>query len=235
MKIKIVLYIFFCLVPSLGKSQSLRIDHVVAVYSDLTKAIARYESNGFKIKQGRLHSNGLINAHIKFKNNTALELMSLTKDASGPIPNAYRRFLSTQEGGTYLVLTGWPIKKLAIELKKQSINFSTTLGPNWNYLVFEKGSGLEHVFFIEYLKPIYDKLEYFQHKNAADGFLEVVIDGDERLHVLFKLLQLEQLNDGVWATPTGRIKVVAGKDENTTFRVRKILFDAETNKKMVEW
>ena len=89
-----------------GFCQNIRIDHVINAVDDLDSAIIAFEANGFTVKPGRLHQNGLYNAHIKFKDNTSFELMSVKGDPSDEMAKEYKDLLEDGVGGAYLALSG---------------------------------------------------------------------------------------------------------------------------------
>ena len=66
------------------------IDHVVVAVPDLDAAVGAYRALGFTPKPGRAHANGLLNAHLKFADDTQLELMSLVGDASDEMARTQR-------------------------------------------------------------------------------------------------------------------------------------------------
>ena len=63
-----------CTAPASG----VRLDHVPIVVEDLAATSARFgDELGLSLKSGRPHENGLVNAHVRFKDGSELELMSV--------------------------------------------------------------------------------------------------------------------------------------------------------------
>lgn len=90
----------YCLDPSAGLS----IDHVVIVVSHLPTAEADFRELGFFLKAGRRHENGLRNAHIKFRDGSALELMTIEGRSGDRVAAEYEEFLANGEGAAFLAI-----------------------------------------------------------------------------------------------------------------------------------
>ena len=57
-------------------SSAPRLDHVIIAVRDLDAASAGFVRHGFRLKPGRLHANGLLNRHIKFRDGTEQNFLS---------------------------------------------------------------------------------------------------------------------------------------------------------------
>ena len=82
----------------------LAVDHVPVAVRQLRDAEREYAALGFTIKPGRLHANGLRNAHIKFADGTSLELITPERGETDAMTRDYAAFLALHEGGAYLSL-----------------------------------------------------------------------------------------------------------------------------------
>ena len=117
----------FCLLTFLlglsftGLSQDIRVDHVITVVTDLDSAVKAFEELGFRVKPGSMHKNGLLNAHIKFKNGTSVELMSVVGEPTDELAKEYAELLIQGERGVYLSLSGMPTGELASRLNELNI------------------------------------------------------------------------------------------------------------------
>lgn len=60
-----------------GSPTAPALDHVVLAVRDLDAAAAGFARHGFRSKPGRLHANGLLNRHVKFRDGTGIELMTV--------------------------------------------------------------------------------------------------------------------------------------------------------------
>src|SRR5688500_11737897 len=78
------------------------LDHVIVVVKDLDNAAAGFERHGFRIKPGRLHPNNLLNKHIKFRDGSSIELMTVKGRALDGMARGYAEYLAAGEGGAYL-------------------------------------------------------------------------------------------------------------------------------------
>ena len=174
-----------------GLSQDLRIDHVITVVADLDSAVIAFEDLGFTVKKGRLHDNGLLNAHIKFKNNTSFELMSIKGERIDELAREYTELLKSGEGGVFLAITGISIDALADKVNDLGINCNIIPGTSWDYLTFTSESGLAHIFFIDYHIKTIDSKEIITHENSAKGIETVWIEGDEKVKWLLESLGLK--------------------------------------------
>jgi hypothetical protein len=171
-------------------SQNIRIDHVITVVANLDSAITTFEDLGFTIKQGRLHDNGLLNAHIRFKDNTSLELMSIKGEPTDEVAKGYSELLKSGEGGVFLAITGISIDSMEAKLNDIRIGYNRIPGDNWDYITFPSNSSLAHIFFIEYHIKSSDSKEMLTHENSANGIEAVWIEGDDNVRKLLEGLGL---------------------------------------------
>ena len=174
-----------------GFCQNIRIDHVINTVDDLDSAIIAFEADGFTVKPGRLHQNGLYNAHIKFKDNTSFELMSVKGDQSDEMAKEYKDLLADGVGGAYLALSGPKRHDLEIILNELKVKYKSTIGEGWDYISFPNKSSLAHIFFIDYHFIVDDQDEVLTHKNLANGITTVWLEGDESVERLLNSIGLK--------------------------------------------
>ncbi|WP_305982524.1 VOC family protein [Roseivirga thermotolerans] len=210
--------------PILAVAQNLQIDHVVYAYSNLDSAKNRFASMGFTLKPGRLHSNGLLNAHVKFENGSYVELMSLKGQPTDDVALKYKTLIEQHYTGAYLALTGPEHHKIVLALRQLNIEHEVTNGSLWTYIAFPEYSPLSHIFFITYHHPNPVTGEFTIHSNGFNGLKEVVIEGGELLVGLLHTLGLRNsLTEqesflARFSTPTGVITIV--EQENKDVRPR---------------
>jgi hypothetical protein len=88
------------------------LDHVVIVVRDIEAASAGFAREGFRLKHGRLHANNLLNRHIKFRDGTGIELMTVVGEPGDAMAGRYVQLLRDGEGGVYVALAvtaaAWP-------------------------------------------------------------------------------------------------------------------------------
>ncbi len=101
----------------------LRLDHAVVAVRDLDSASALFRSAGFRLKEGRLHRNGLLNRHIRFRDGTGIELMTPAGRPGDRMAREYAELLARGEGGAYAALRTDQL--LAVEHQAKRTGFST--------------------------------------------------------------------------------------------------------------
>lgn len=213
---RIRLHLIFTLLSTIGilqstYSQVLRIDHVILVDTDLNKKCNDFNEMGFSIKQGRSHENGLINAHIKFKNNSSLELMSLEGDPKDEVAKDYESLINKGVKGAYLALTGPTRSRIETLLKNLNLQYRVTAGNLWTYISFPKHSGFEHIFFIIYHFDQKKPENLAAHLNGFDKIQNVTIEGSPSLITLLESFDLIKENSSQdytkFNTKTGNITI----------------------------
>ena len=219
-------------------SQEIQIDHVISVVSDIDKAINYYSEKGFTIKKGRLHKNGLINGHIKFKNKTSFELMSIKGEATDKMSKDYEELLNNGEGGVYVAISGINTGVMEMKLTYLKISYNTIKGQNWNYITFPKSSSLAHFFFIESNIVVNDSIDILTHKNKSEKIQAIWIEGDDYVEYFLKGIGLKSagiisdidLGDGErFLTCTGDIIIIPRKSLNERPRIKSVSFEKDDN------
>lgn len=81
-----------------------RLDHAIVVVRNLDSAAARLAPLGFVFKPGRLHADSLLNRHVKFRDGTELELMTVVGTPTSRMSREYQRLMDAGEGGVYAAL-----------------------------------------------------------------------------------------------------------------------------------
>jgi hypothetical protein len=87
-----------------GSARAPALDHVVVVVRDLDAAATAFRAAGFRIKPGRLHANNLLNRHIKFRDGSEIELMTVSGPPRDGMAQRYAALLAAGEGGVYVAL-----------------------------------------------------------------------------------------------------------------------------------
>lgn len=229
--------ILIILLQSIIFSQNLRIDHVITVVNDLDSAIKVFEKGGFTLKPGRLHKNGLINAHIKFSNGSFFEIMSLQGEAKDDIAKSYEALLKEGEGGVYIALSGLSTKQYTKKLKDLNLEYDVIKNKQWDYIIIPK---IPHIFFIDYHTVITEKEEFCIHTNTSVGIHTVFIRKNEDLINLFKAFNLHPEDDNqsfllglkVFQTQTGRIIMTNSKNTEKRPRILSVFFGNDKNKEV---
>ena len=66
-------------------------DHIPIAVENLERSTDLFKKLGFTLKQGRFHSNGIRNQHIKFSNGTELELIT-SNSRNDALSTEYKKF-----------------------------------------------------------------------------------------------------------------------------------------------
>lgn len=180
-----------------------RLDHVVIVVNDLETAAARFVRSGFRIKQGRLHSNGLLNRHIKFRNGSEIELMTVMGEPRDRMAADYAELLRAGEGGVYVSLT---VSGMAAPLQAATdlglVALSGSSG-QWSFLSFPSTSPAASVFFGTGTSSVQDPDSVLAHMPPVEALAEVWTEGGAELEALLERVGARSC--GLATGPTGRI------------------------------
>jgi len=202
-----------CRSPGSGIS----VDHVVIAVSDLDRAAADFQSLGFTLKPGRLHPNGLLNAHVKFADGTALELISPTGKPTDPVAVAYANFLRAGDGGAFLAIGAAPdrVTEAARELGLPSQLERS--GP-FTWVTVDDSRGNPDVepsplFFVAYLDRPDDPDSLLVHHAGAVGIGSVLLDTTGALAELLTLLGASECSiEGENAPPSRAVLGLANAE-----------------------
>lgn len=218
-------FILITLFVSQVSTGQIRIDHVIAVVPDLEEAKQGYIRKGFRIKEGRPHENGLLNAHVKFPNHSSFELMTVQGIAIDATARQYQKLLTEREGGAFIALTGHHTDSLKTWLKELNIAFIETSGKLWDYLSFPQDSYLAHLFFIDYHIDTNTLNDPTDHPNGMTRIQNVEIEGGQKVRQFLEHvgLRLDE-KTSAFSTPTGDIRLIQRANEKKRPRLLSITF-----------
>jgi hypothetical protein len=179
------------------------LDHVVLVVADLDQAAAQFERHGFRMKSGRLHANNLLNRHIKFRDGSSIELMTVAGAPGDGMARRYADLLAAGEGGVYVAFKVASIETparhaLALQLQTQR----SASGP-WQFLGFATASPAAAVFFGSGHAPVRDPDSLLAHRPAVSGLAEVWLEGGSELRDLLENLGGRRCGPATFAQRTG--------------------------------
>lgn len=178
-----------------------RLDHIIVVVDDLDSAAAPLARIGFRLKAGRLHPNNLINRHIKFRDGTAIELMSLAGPPKDSMALRYQALLERGAGGAYVALRTDDLEGVARIAQRLGLPTRVTSSGPWRFLGFPRPSDASAVFFVSGGIPADDGDAVLSHANGAIALAEVQVEGGALLDSLLAAV-------GVTRAASGRIVVV---------------------------
>ena len=148
------------------------IDHISIVVNNLEEAQKTYKDLGFTIKPGRKHSNSIENAHIKFQDGSALELITAS-EPKDDLAELYIKNKVLGEGPVFLAIhmeDANITKELLSELNPRLAEESF-----YQWLTFTEEENLSYLFFIKYSNPVIDKKEHLNHKNEVIGIKAIAL------------------------------------------------------------
>lgn len=188
--------LFFAILASLETfSQSVTVDHVIYLVKNIDSAKLEFKNKGFTLKTGTKHENGITNAHIKFENGTALELLSLYKEPTAPLSKNYFQMLAQGEGLVYIAFSGIELSIASQYLTGLGIAYKTAESRLWNYLSFPEHSSLSSFFIIAYKLDFSENPKFLQHPNGALGIASITIEGDTTVRTFLEMIKSIQVND----------------------------------------
>jgi catechol 2,3-dioxygenase-like lactoylglutathione lyase family enzyme len=173
--------------PCTGSASAPALDHVIIVVRDLDVAADRFAKLGFRLKPGRLHANNLLNRHVKFRDGSGIELMTVQGEPGDQMARNYVDLLAAGEGGVYVALTASdlaPARKAADALKVPTRNSSS--GP-WSFLSFP-GSAAAAFFLSSGGTPFRDPEPIVSHQPDVNGLAEAWVEGDATVARLLERL-----------------------------------------------
>jgi hypothetical protein len=156
-----------------------RLDHIPIAVDDLGRATSYFrDSLGFSIKPGRLHTNSLLNNHIKFRNGTALELITATEKIDA-LAAWYLDSIRRGPGGTFLALHTDSIDGIRGNLTGRYSDHDYLAGTVLSSISFKNDVSYQPVFVIQYHRTPDDPAELQTHANTAVGLHAVWIKEDQ--------------------------------------------------------
>ncbi len=161
-----------------------RLDHVVLIVSDLDSAAAPFAQLGFRFKPGRLHANNLVNRHIKFRDGTGIELMSLAGPPADSMALRYEALLARGAGGAYVALHTNDLDAVAAEARRLGLATRRASSGPWRFLGFPGPSDASAVFFVAGGIAANDPDSVTAHRNGALALTQAWVEGGPLLDSL---------------------------------------------------
>ena len=202
---------------------------------DLDTASEPFARLGFRFKEGRLHENGLLNRHIKFRDGTELELMTVRGEAGDSMARNYRRLLREGEGGVFAALKVPDLRPIEDAAERLGLPVRRSGSGPWRFLSFPPPSDASAVFFGSGWTAPADPDSIFQHGNPATTLEEAWIEGGPSLEALLREVgaracgpaRLPDGKDGTrWILGRGSLVVVPFRGPAPGPRLRGVAFGA---------
>lgn len=214
--------VLFAIQTQLLLSQELTIDHVILTESDSNTLVQKYEQMGFTVKQGSKHQNGLINAHIKFLDSGAIELMSLYSEPKDELAKEYASLIKQKIKGAYIAFSGQKTTVIASILGKNQIEHTIQKEKWWTYVTFPKSSGFAPLFFIEYHRSFPEQSENYLHRNGMSRMAHIELQGNRLLSDLLEYagLTFERISENKVRFKTASEDVILNEIDSLQSRIK---------------
>jgi len=209
------------------------VNHTPIVVSNLEKAEADFHAMGFTIKPGRLHPDGIRNAHVKFADETELELITAPK-AVDDLTMEYRKKLQSGEGPVYYGLSVTDLDQILAKANAANLPLKSEDG----LLTFPIGSPLHAVFFGRLEKAPTDRPEYFVHPNTATRLSGFWVKDSTPLRDMFRAMNVPlsqeqicgpmQSPSMVARLPNGDVHLISQADNTDVFGAQVNVRDIST-------
>ncbi len=180
----------------------IRLDHAIVVVRNLDSAVARFAPIGFRFKLGRLHPDSLLNRHIKFRDGSEIELMTLAGTPTSPMARDYAALLAAGEGGVYAAL--WTTELARVQSVARRLgNPRLTMAGAWTFLSLPDVPDTRAIFFGAGGLPAHDPDSVLAHPNGAERLTGAWLEGGPGLDTV--LSQLGARPCGTMRVPDGRL------------------------------
>lgn len=171
-----------------GARSAPALDHVVLVVEDLERASAPFLDHGFRLKNGRLHANNLVNRHIKFRDGSSIELMTLRGEPGDALAGRYADLLAAGEGGVYVALSTGDVEGARHHAASLGLETHRSASGPWKFVGFPDSSPAAAVFFSSGGAPANDADSLVSHRSGARGLAEAWLEGGPELTTLLEKL-----------------------------------------------
>jgi glyoxalase-like protein len=178
------------------------LNHVVIAVHNLDTAATPFSRLGFTLKPGQLHPNNLLNRHIKFRDQTELELITLQGAPLDRMAREYADLISLGDGGAYVALQVFDMAAAELAAQRAGLEVRHSGSGPFQFLSFSPSSDAAGVFFVSPLMPPSDPDSIFVHRNGAVGLREAWLEAGPRLGPF--LTELGATRCGTARLPDGR-------------------------------
>jgi hypothetical protein len=160
------------------------LDHAVIVVADLEAATRAFGRAGFRVKPGRLHANGLLNNHVKFRDGTEIELMTVRGLAADDMARRYASLMAGGDRGVYVALRARSTTEVAHHAAALGLRTTRSSSGAWQFLSLDESRGAATVFFTSGGGTAADADSVFQHEPPVSRLHEVWTEGGPELEEL---------------------------------------------------
>jgi catechol 2,3-dioxygenase-like lactoylglutathione lyase family enzyme len=171
-----------------GSESAPGLSHVVLAVDDLEAASARFRQIGFRLKQGRLHPNNLLNRHVKFRDGSGIELMTVQGEPRDAMARRYATLAAHGGGGVYVALDASAVAEPLAAAAAQQLEVQRSSSGSWEFISFSDSSSAAAAFFAVGVPEIQDPDSLVAHTPDVSGLAEAWIEGDNRLIAVLEAL-----------------------------------------------
>jgi hypothetical protein len=149
-----------------------------------------------------VHPNGLVNRHLKFRDGTEVELMTVVGAPGDAMAREYEGLLRDGEGGAYVALRLGDLEVVQRQAAGAGLVLQGRASGSLRFLGFPPSSPASAVFFVEGRAVALDPDSVLLHDPAVSGLAEVWLEGGAALGDL--LHRLGATVCGAARAPDGR-------------------------------
>ena len=185
-----------------ASSSAPALDHVILVVQDLETAATGFRAHGFRLKPGRLHANNLLNRHVKFRDGSSVELMTVRGPPRDAMARDYAELSAEGEGGVYVALSVQSLDSPKAAVAALGLLNRESMSGPWRFLSFPPASPAAAVFFSTGTAIVQDADSLLDHVPSVAGLAEAWLEGGAALATLLEQLGARRCGSAVG--PDGR-------------------------------
>lgn len=170
----------------LARPTAPRLDHVVVVVRNLDSAAARFGPLGFRFKAGRLHPDSIFNRHIKFRDGTEIELMTVVGRPTDGMAADYADLLATGEKGVYAALRTSGMAGIVARARRAGLRSRSARLGEWAFLGFPGVPDAASFFFVAGGTMPDDPDSVLAHENGAIALEAAWVEAGPRFERLLR-------------------------------------------------
>jgi predicted lactoylglutathione lyase len=158
---------------------NLSLDHITIAVKDLSSTTKFFSDLGFTIKPGTMHKNSIENAHIKFGNDTSIEILTASKKRD-EMSAWYVDHINKNPNGSVVFAALRTDSSIVLNSISKTLLMNNYLfkDDNLGYsqiISFHNSYSLHPIFFIHYKSPQKEIIEYTNHQNGAKRITDVEV------------------------------------------------------------
>ena len=166
----------------------LALDHTILAVPRLDQAQKQLATFRFRFKPGRLHSNNLLNSHIKFRDGTSIEPMTVVGPPLDSSAQEYAQLMASEPGPVYVAILTTNLDSVGMAAGMANLTSRRTRIGTGRFLSFPSHSDAAAVFFGSGWPHPRDPDSLLAHTNGATGLEEAWVEAGPQLETMLSLL-----------------------------------------------